>query len=234
MDDALSTLLDMFESGLRGRAESLGWSLTPNSQLLRQSDREGIGPLLTALSNVSSEPRPSERLPELRRGFDLQPVSLSLLLCGLDAVDFEGSYRAALWWTGLVRSEIAPSRRSDLHLFLIGPMGTSSEADWGGIRSRIESDERFCRKFVWLPTCEPDPVEIGEFLNRTFLAQPWKGKSAEPRSLDPLEPLIEGASVEGVLASEELRRWLARLGSVDVTKVQQIAEDLVSILEGKP
>jgi hypothetical protein len=114
-------------------------------------------------------------------------------------------------------------------------MGTSDTPRWRERRSRIESDERFCRKFVWLPSREPSDPEIGAFLDRTFLAQPWAGESAEPRSLDPLERLVEEASGGGTLLTPaEARRWIARLGLVATTGTHQIAEDLIGILEGKP
>jgi hypothetical protein len=234
MDESSLRLAEVFERELRGRAEVHGWDLASNPRLLRDGSSEGIEALLAALPNVPTEVRSSDSLPKFRRAFDLRPVSLSLLLCLLDPLDPEDSYRAALWWAGLVRSEIAPARRSDLHLFLIAPTSSSDQPIWRERRSRIESDERFCRKFVWLPTEKPDEVEIREFLDRTFLAQPWKGRSAEPRSLDPLEQLIYDASGDSLLTSDEVRRWIARLASIDMTPTTQIAEDLVGLLEVLP
>jgi hypothetical protein len=188
--------------------------------------------VLAALTDIPAKENALERMPEFRRAYDLQPVSLSILLCLLDAADPEDSYRAALWWTGLVRSEMEPARRSDLHLFLIAPAGTNDEPGWRARRSRIESDERFCRKFLWLPSRVPDGAEIGSFLNRTFLAQPWSGNSVEPRSLDPLEQLVN-ANVNSTLTPSEVRLWVTRLASLDEIRIQQIAEDLVGILEKK-
>ncbi len=230
MDETLQSLVEALEQELRARAARFGWTPVPSPQLLRDaSTPTSVEGLLEGLSVQRREPG-RERLPEFRRAFELQPASLGILMCGLDAQKPDESYRSALWWTGLVRSELIPSRRSDLHLFLVAPKGTSEEPRWQGRRSRFESDERFCRKFVWLPSSQPDPKEIGTFLDRTFLAQPWTGDAAEPRSLDPLERLADDASTKS-LSPEETRRWIARLGTLD--GIQQIAEDLAAILEGK-
>jgi hypothetical protein len=234
MDKDLPALAAALERELGSRAERCNWVATPSAQLLRASDEgDAIETLLAALPDAPTEVRSPDRLPDFRRAIELQPASIGLLICGLDAVKPEDSYRAALWWTGLVRANIAPSRRSDLHLFLIAPKGTHAQAEWQGRRSRIESDERFCRKFVWLPSLDPNRAELETFLDRTFLAQPWVGDSAEPRSLDPLERLVEETSSNS-LSRDEARGWVARLGSADVSGMQQIAEDLVGILEGKP
>lgn len=233
MDEALPVLADALQLELSARAERCGWRPTPSAKLLRQPDTaDGVGTLLAALPSGSADVPPSDRLPDFRRAIELEPASLGLLLCGLDAANPEDSYRAALWWAGLVRADIPPSKRSDLHLFLIAPKGTRDQPAWRSRRSRIESDERFCRKFVWLPSNDPDRAEIETFLDRTFLAQPWAGESAEPRSLDPLERLVEEISTKS-LNRDEARAWIGRLGSVDMSGMQQIAEDLVSILEGE-
>jgi P-type conjugative transfer protein TrbL len=50
---------------------------------------------------------------------------MSVLICGLDAAQPEDAYRAALWWTGLVRSDISPTRRSDLHEAGLTNIGTT-------------------------------------------------------------------------------------------------------------
>ena len=223
MSSEITTLADEFERGLRERAQQCGWSTVPNSELLHESP-SGVGALLETLPR---EEEATLRLPEARRAYDFHPASLSLLLCGVS--EAEESYRAALWWAGLVRSEIAPPRRSDLHLFLIGPPGSSKDAKWRGRQSRIESDERFCRKFVWLPSETPTEKEVAELLDRTFLAQPWKAPPAEPRPLDPLERLVEEADLSGLLTAVEAREWIRALSVGDRTR--QMAEELVGILE---
>ena len=234
MADAFPELADLLLTELSRRATEHGWSVVANASHSDFGERNdlGIDPVLDALAERPATAS-GEVLPLFRRAFDLHPASLSLLVCGLDGDRPDQAYRAALWWAGLVRSRITPVRRSDLHLFLIAPAGTDKTPSWRGRRSRFESDERFCRKFVWLPSCDPSPQEIGGFLDRTFLAQPWGGESAEPRSLDPLERLIEDLGSKS-LTADEARRWIARLGAMGDSGFQLMAEELVAMLNGKP
>lgn len=232
MADDLAPLADVLETELRGRAQKYGWSAVANAEALVEQSDLGIDPVLDALPRRSATIG-TEVLPTFRRALDLEPAALSLLICGLDGEEPDQSYRSALWWAGLVRSRTTPVRRGDLHLFLIAPPGTNDESSWRGRRSLLESDERFCRKFVWLPSSAPTPQEVGAFLDRTFLAEPWAGESAEPRSLDPLERLVEDLGGNSSLSVEEARRWIARLGASNDGGFQQMAEDLVAILEAK-
>jgi hypothetical protein len=137
-------------------------------------------------------------------------------------------------WTGLVRTDLAPAYRSDLHLFLIAPRGANDDAGWRGRRSRIESDDRFCRKFLWLPSNEPNETEIGTFLDRTFLATPWEGESASPLSLDPLERLIDEFHSPNI-TREETQAWIERLEAFDGASggTAGIAEALVEVIRGE-
>lgn len=231
MVDTFLALTDVLEHELFRRAERCGWSPTPSAQLLRSEGSEGLQSLLAALPNLPASAHFQGQLPRRRRAFELRPADLSLLLCGIDSANIDESYREALWWTGLVRSDLTLSKRGDLHLFLIAPQGTREDPAWLARRSRIESDERFCRKFLWLPSTEPNLEEVAAFLDRTFLAHPWEGRSAEPRSLDPLEQLLDHASTGVQLSANELRHWLATLGATDASAGQQLAEALVGHLD---
>src|SRR5882672_9376347 len=95
MADALPKLADALETEVRGRAKRLGWSTVANSDALGERSDLGIDPVLDALPE-----RPvtvhGEELPLFRRALDLQPASLSLLVCGLDGERPDQSYRAAL------------------------------------------------------------------------------------------------------------------------------------------
>jgi hypothetical protein len=230
MDSALPALADALEHELAARAQRCGWSTTPSDALVRTTVKSALDPKF-ALGTASDVPDGFE-LPRFRRAMELSPAALSILVCGLDADAMEASYRSALWWTGLVRSDISPSRRSDLHLFLIAPRGSLDDLAWRGRRSRIESDERFCRKFVWLPSSQPKSDEIDTFLDRTFLAKPWEGESAAPLSLDPLERLLDEFSSTNI-SREEAQAWINRLSVLDSAGVSGIAEDLVAIIGGK-
>lgn len=234
MDDSLPLAATALEQQVRLRAQRAHWSLVPSETLTRTDEQHGIAGLVASLPGA--EPRTTStlrRLPEFRRAFELTPASVRLLICGLDHSAPDESYAAALWWTGLVRLDLAPLQRGDLHLFLVAPLGTADDSKWQGLRSEIESDERFCRKFVWLRSNAPSDSEIAAFLDRTFLAEPWAGKGADPTSLDPLEALIGDSHQSELLTAEEARLWVNRLGSVQVTGIPQLADDLVAILEGK-
>lgn len=229
MDDSLPDLAEALEQELRARAMLYGWTAVTNPQLV-EAGNASLMTLLAALPH-STPPLPPRPPPRFRRAIELQPSSLNLLVCGLDDADFIHSYTSALWWTGQARVAIPPGKRSDLHLFLIAPTGTRDSPEWHGRRSEIETDERFCRKFVWLPSAAPEPAEIEVLLDRTFLAQPWDANSAQPTALDPLERLVSDEYKGDLLTREEARDWLARLGTIDAGGSPQLAEDLVAILE---
>ena len=229
-DNAAGRFADALTRELQRRADLYGWSPVPNEQLTRSGDR-GLGSLLAALPDTPSASRLESRLPEFRCAFDLVPTSMSILLCNLSDSAPDDSYRAALWWAGLVRSDLSPPRRSDLHLLLIAPPGSVEKPEWRARRSKIESDVRFCRKFVWLPSADPNESEVATFFDRTFLAQPWRSAGAEPRSLDPVERLVQETGAKRSLSADEARKWIARLGTLEAGGAQRIAEDLVRILE---
>jgi hypothetical protein len=232
MVETLNTLAEALELELRERAQKSGWSLTENQQL-RERSRDGVETILDALPRDTTDvPRPELRMPAFRRALELQPASIAVLLSGLEPTVPEESYRAALWWAGLVRSAISPVRRSDLHLILIAPAGTSDEPSWQARRGLYEADERFCRKFVWLPSQAPQRDEIGSFLDRTFLARPWEAQSAEPSSLDPLQSLVEEVGSDRNLTVAEAQSWIRRLSvPLDPGELPRLAEELVAMLE---
>jgi hypothetical protein len=116
---------------------------------------------------------------------------------------------------------------------LVGPAGSMKRLHWHALRSRIESDERFCRKFVWLPSSTPDREDLSLFLERTFLARPWAVAGLEPTSLDPIQQLIDDASPSSELSASEVKAWIERLGHADGSGMASLAEDLVSLLETK-
>lgn len=226
MDSALEGLADALQNALSARAQLCGWTAKPSDALVHTTGDLTVGALLESRKDLDFE------VPRFRRAIELAPAAVSILVCGLDADATDASYRSALWWTGLVRSGIAPALRSDLHLFLIGPLGSRDQNEWRGRRSRVESDERFCRKFLWLPSFSPEPAEIDLFLDRTLLAKPWDGDTAEPRSLDPLQELLQGFSSPN-LTNDQAQAWINRLSVFDSGGVAGIAEDLVAIIGGK-
>lgn len=72
----------------------------------------------------------------------------------------------------IARSWLA-SGAPNLQMFLIGPEGAFSKPEWRQLAAEIESDDRTCRKLVWLYDQSPTGDEAEQFLNRTFVARPW-------------------------------------------------------------
>ena len=232
MDSQLPSLASALEHEFRQRAERANWTIAASERGARTGVVEQLLDALPPDGGATDGP-PKAALPDFKRALDFSPVALRVLICGLDDVDVDASYRAALWWTGLVRSELPPARRTDLHLFLIAPRGSGSDALWDGRRSRYEADERFCRKFVWLPSGDPRDIEVASFVDRTFLAKPWEGTAAEPRILDPLEQLIQEFDSSKYISREEAQLWIQRLAKLDTEGLPQMAEDLVAIIGGR-
>jgi hypothetical protein len=91
-------------------------------------------------------------------------------------------------------------------------------------RSRIEADERICRKQVWLPGIDGS---ASEFLDSTFLAHPWRREALAPQSLDPLQRLVETAGLGGGMAS----KWIGALSTLEDVKGDALAEAISSFYE---
>ena len=61
----------------------------------------------------------------------------------------------------------------DLQMFVSFPPGEASTKEWVDYAGSIESDDRICRKLVWLPADGESGETAEDFLSRTFLASPW-------------------------------------------------------------
>jgi hypothetical protein len=73
----------------------------------------------------------------------------------------------------IARSWLGSSEAPNLQLFLIGPTGALADPLWRQLAAEIEVDDRVCRKLVWLYGGKPAIEDAEQFLDRTFLAQPW-------------------------------------------------------------
>jgi hypothetical protein len=73
----------------------------------------------------------------------------------------------------IARSWLGSSEALNLQLFLIGPVGAVADPLWRQLAAEIEIDDRVCRKLVWLAGSKPTIQDAEQFLDRTFLAQPW-------------------------------------------------------------
>lgn len=81
----------------------------------------------------------------------------------------------------------------NLQLFLAGPVGALMDSQWRQLAAEIESDDRICRKLVWLFEGSPTVREARGFLERTFVAKPWPSEH-HPVKLDVVAdyPLPQG------------------------------------------
>jgi hypothetical protein len=218
-DTSLATL----EHAISARVAARGWALKINKVFVDEKIAARL-----AVGNETDTDGEGYALPSSRRAYDLSPTFAHLLVCAVGE-DADLEYRRALWWAALIRSQIAPKARADLHLLLVAPEATEFDAGWRARAIRWEADQRFCRKFVWLPSANPTK-DVGTLIDRTFLATPWTGEVAEPRSLDPLRSLSEELAAKGTLPVTLIDRWFEVLAS-DESSATQIAEGLVRLME---
>ena len=80
-------------------------------------------------------------------------------------------------FAAIARTWLLSDFSDDLNLFLVGPAGSRDEREWQNFCRVIERNDLVCRKLVWLPSSNDHewPAELSAFLERTFLAEPWKG-----------------------------------------------------------
>lgn len=124
------------------------------------------------------------------------------------------------WYAGEAFLLRADARlREDMMLFLVGPFGSAGNPEWEMQKSRIETNEKVCRKLVWLPPDETeDPSSsLEKVLSRSFLAQPWRKWRDAPPSKAPLDHLATlflkpGASAD--IDPDVLIRWLPILSGI--------------------
>lgn len=119
----------------------------------------------------------------------------------------------------------------DLQVFLAGPPGSKDCEAWRAVAMEIERNERVCRKLVWLPpaTSTQWPHSLDAFVQRSFLARPWKGlQPPEQEALDRMAHLFRGLAQQG-LAEPTAKRWLNLLTQDDIDR-EDLAEELVAAL----
>ncbi|WP_146597744.1 ABC-three component system middle component 1 [Novipirellula aureliae] len=83
-------------------------------------------------------------------------------------------------YAAIARTWLLSDFSDDLNLFLVGPSGSKDEREWQNFSQIIERNDLVCRKIVWLPGKNDHnwSKELEEFLERTFLAEPWKASGA--------------------------------------------------------
>jgi hypothetical protein len=95
------------------------------------------------------------------------------------------------------------SEAPNLHLFLIGPPGALMDPAWRQFAAEIESDDRVCRKQVWLFDATPSLDDARVFLERTFVARPWPSEQ-RTELLDSMANISLPKGWEEALQNQEL------------------------------
>lgn len=92
-------------------------------------------------------------------------------------------------YAAIARTWLLSEYSDDLNLFLVGPPGSFDELEWQNFARVIERNDLVCRKLVWLPSVNIHnwTTELSTFLERTFLAEPWKG-----------EPILSGVNLDAL------------------------------------
>lgn len=217
-------LLSMLRSEIERVASEAGWSCTIGDE----------GPWrdrMDLLASMQGESSGGFTLPTPRTELRLTPHNCIVLLTVLRPDAVRDSLNAAIRWASLARSHLPPAARTDLHLFLVLPQqGPPSSSRWDAVKSEVEADIRYCRKLVWTPSATPSVEEVRGFIDRTFLASPWKGTAAVPLRLDPLANIVT-ARQDARLSKSEREAWLDHLGAIGAPSGAQLAERLVDALE---
>lgn len=116
--------------------------------------------------------------------------------------------------------------RSDINLYLVGPLGSEKNIKWEKVKSEIERDEITCRKLVWLPPADESNSQLSllDFFNRTFLAQPWADLDhVATKELDPFLKIRTQSKVNEI--------WFKILEQTKVIDNSTIAELLIKHYE---
>lgn len=125
-------------------------------------------------------------------------------------------------YAATARTWLLSNYSDDLNLFLVGPPGSKDEAEWRNFSEVIERNELVCRKLVWLPSKNEQewPAQIDEFIERTFLAEPWRGSHRS-----------KAANLDALSAStDEFSSWLEVLDRPEFRSESRDYDDLVKAL----
>jgi hypothetical protein len=159
-------------------------------------DNPAIAFLLTHLSARAAElslPCSMDEAAQVLQHRTLLVGHYAVLMSGLgnDLSQADVWVRAAEYQAANALSGLPDKYREDLHLFLIGPPGACEDLRWVELASQIERDERVCRKLVWLPPQSSMENSVQTFLDRTFLARPWRAlEGIHPPHLDPVADIV--------------------------------------------
>ncbi|MFN3725267.1 MAG: hypothetical protein ACK4SZ_03065 [Allosphingosinicella sp.] len=205
----MTALLESFARRLTVSAEAIGWTAAAAPQLVEARFR--------GQSQAGDHGLPTEKL-----GLQLGAYPLILTRLSLDADrDLAPQVRAMHAQVLIARSYLSPVQMVDLHLFLVADVPEADPALRARI-DRLERDETICRKLVWVVGEDPNK-SFGNFVDRTFLARPWRSPKAVRRTdfqLDKPADLVVDALVKCGLAPAVAADWV------------RLADDYIK--EGRP
>lgn len=214
MDSQYGAALDALRAGVEKRLQRVGGSVASCPELEDDSVAELPSAALARFAGAAVEEMVG-LLPAERCALKLPPLPHTVLVTRLQ-FDEKGQpvLEPVLWWAALVRARLDAVARADIYAFLlalpddVGPEGRSK------LCARVERSERFCRKFVLRVESDDSlPTAVEQFLDRTFLAQPWFDANVPgPESLDPFEHAAELLGKASPVTVRTARRWLDFLG----------------------
>jgi hypothetical protein len=194
--DLLHALLDAMDERLR----QIGGRLDDRADLTQ-----------VAFQNAVSIAR-GAAVPATRMAVRAFPLPHIILLCELTfQEDGTPLLDPMLWWVSLVRQRLNMHERADLHV-IVAAIDERIPARRGWY-SRIETDDRLCRKLVFAPkTAASARSEATTFLDRTFFARPWNSMgTSTARSLDPMLATAARFTSATSVSLDEARAWLSVL-----------------------
>jgi hypothetical protein len=228
-----SPLITMILDGLSSLAETLSLPvvLPANATALRQTFfRAAVEAQRVDPPNKFDVP--SLKAESLAPGLHISHYSVIIAELGESLAEAEDYFYRAEYQAAVALSWLSGKRREDLHLFLVGPLGSGDDAEWIDYGARIERDERVCRKLTWLPTRDDPQRSLQHFLDRTFLARPWHVlRQQDQPSLDPINEVVKLLESDGDLQRIEpsiLRRWIRIL--TDPSDDNGLVDDLIGAI----
>lgn len=165
---------------------------TPNELSQSRTKSASIQEVFSQSTAASSEFRPEmETVPEpigmFIKSHSSYAIQVGRLGGELVSGKWEDDYYSTLisQWHGyqqyaaIARTWLLSDFSDDLNLFLVGPTGSKDEREWQNFSRIVERNDLVCRKLVWLPSSNDHEwaTELSVFLERTFLAEPWKGSA---------------------------------------------------------
>lgn len=132
----------------------------------------------------------------------------------------------------LARSYMRAGELINAHIILVAD-DTADHIDPEQLRDVIERDETVCRKLVWDIRENSEEQSYQEFIERTFLAQPWAFTHNEVNApLDQNDELVERVLQKQGLSSAAASKWV-ELIDAKLDDPEYFVERLVAAMDDK-